>query len=232
MTRAGPLNWRTGAGWLVLAGGGDWRKGETGEVDAAVLGWADLTRPIALLPTAGISTAEGEELVDHFVDLGGPSGSVVTIRSPAGARKEDNCESIAGAGLIVVADGPDPLRLVRALSGQPAIQAIVDAFVSGAAVVGVGAGGAAFGAWVAGTGKGEPVERGWAWLEQAIVEPHFEGTESSGRLRTLLRRHPDCLGIGVPEGGALALGPGGEVVTVGSEQVTVVVDAERKTESG
>ena len=33
MTRAGPLRWRTGAGWLVLAGGGKWQQGETGEIE-------------------------------------------------------------------------------------------------------------------------------------------------------------------------------------------------------
>ena len=76
MTQAGPLRWRTGAGWLVLAGGGKWQNDETDEIDAAALGWANLDRPIAVLPTAGSTTAEGEALLEYYADLGGPSGYI------------------------------------------------------------------------------------------------------------------------------------------------------------
>jgi cyanophycinase len=64
---------------------------------------------------------------------------------------------------------------------------------------------------------------GWGWLPGVIVEPHFTGTESSDRLRSLLNIHPKCLGLGIPDGTALALGPNGRVETLGEGQVTVVL---------
>jgi cyanophycinase-like exopeptidase len=228
MTRAGPLHWRTGSGWLVLAGGGDWREGEMGEVDAAVLGWADLTNPIAVLAAGRTSVAEAEALLEYYVDLGGPNGSVVSIHSRSDAASTEKCQGIAGAGLIVVPDAPDLLKLVDALREQPALDAMGQAFSSGSAVVGIGGGASAFGAWVAGESEGASAEPAWAWLQSTIVQPHFQGTESAGWLRRLLRQHPDCLGVGVPTGGALGLGPGGDVVTVGSFEVTVVLGAQRK----
>lgn len=227
MTRAGPLRWRTGAGWLLLAGGGRWQAGKTGDVDAAALVWANPDRPMAVLPTAGISTAEGEALLEYHADLGGPQGYVVPIFNASGAQRTKNCQLLAQAGFVYISDGPDVLGLVRALRGSPALEALTQAFDDGAVVVGMGAGSIALGAWVMGpvreTEAPEPAEPGWGWLPDVIVEPHFVGTQAAGRLRSLLVAHPDCLGLGIPQGTALALGPDGQVETVGPGQATVVL---------
>jgi cyanophycinase-like exopeptidase len=226
-TRAGPLQWRAGTGWLVLAGGGSWRENETGDVDAAVLGWADLDRPMAVVPAAGSSTVNAEALLDYYADLGGPHGYVVPIFDAAGAQLQDNCDLLEEAGLIYIADGPELVGLVRALRTSPAMEASTRAFESGAVIIGMGAGAAALGAWVA-----EPADRdsdmtraepGLAWLNNIILAPHFEGTEDAHRLRHLLSLKPNCLGMGIPDRVALGLGPCGEVENVGSGQVTVVV---------
>jgi cyanophycinase-like exopeptidase len=223
MTQAGPLRWRTGSGWLVLSGGGDWRQGETGDVDAAVLGWADLASPIVVLAAGGSPIPEAEAFLDYYVELGGPTGSVVAIESPSDAADAENCNGIREAGLVVVPDAPDLLKLVKTMREQPALEAMEQAFSSGAALVGIGAGAAAFGAWIA-AGK-QAAQAGWAWLENTVVEPGFEGSESARRLRAILGEHQGFLGLGVPRGGALGLGPAAEVVTVGATEITVVVGA-------
>lgn len=226
MTQAGPLRWRTGAGWLVLAGGGTWQKGETGAIDAAALGWASSDQPIAILLTGGGSTAEGEALLDYYADLGGPSGDVVPIFDAASARQTGNCQLLREAGLIHIGDGPDVLRLVRSLSESPALEALAHAFEAGAVVVGMGIGATALGAWVAsGVDAGDVAEAepGWGWLPGAIVEPHFLGTKVATRLRRLLHIHPNSLGLGVPDGLALALGPEGQVETIGDGEITAVL---------
>ena len=228
MTQAGPLRWRTGAGWLVLAGGGRWQSNETGEIDAAALGWANLDRSIAVLLTAGSSTAEGEALLEYYADLGGPSGCVVPIFDTASAQRAENCQLLAEAGLVYIADGPDVLGLVETLRESPALAALVQAFEGGAAVVGMAAGAIALGAWVAAgddTGQGKS---GWGWLPDIIVEPHFVRTEATDQLQSLLSAHPDYLGLGIPTGVALALGPDGRVVTVGDGQATMVVSRVEK----
>lgn len=234
LTRAGPLSWRAGAGWLVLAAGGSWRQAgsyrpETGDVDAAALGWADLDRPMAVLPTAGMSTLEAEALLDDYADLGGPHGYVVPIYDASGAQMSENVDLLEEAGLIYVADGPDALGLVRALRGSPALEAMARTFQVGAVIVGTGAGAAAFGTWIEdpeAEDRAEPgsdVRAGLGWLPGVIVAPHFQGAEVADRLRHLLDLEPSCLGLGIPEGTALALGPAGEVENVGPGQVTVVV---------
>ena len=224
MTQAGPLRWRTGAGWLVLAGGGDWRAHQTGAVDSAALGWAILDRPVAVLPAAGGSTAEGEALLDYYGELGGPSGYIVPIFSAADAHHAANAQLLSEAGLIYIGDGPDVLGLVRALQGSVALEAMIQAFEDGAAIVGMGAGAIALGAHVADHKRPTQTEAGWGWLQGVVVEPHFTATESAARLRAMLNAHPDCLGLGIPDGVALALGPDGRVETVGEKgQVTVVV---------
>jgi len=227
MSRAGPLQWRAGMGWLMLAGGGSWQEDETGEVDAAALGWADLDRPMAVLPTAGSSTIDAEALLDYYADLGGPNGYVVPIFDVAGARLTENCRLLEEAGLIYVSDGPKVATLVRALRGSPAVQALVRAFERGAVIVGMGTGAAALGAWIvdpehssSGASRAEP---GLAWLNNIVVAPHFEGTEVAHRLRDLLDLKPNCLGLGIPDRVALGLGPSGEVENIGPGQVTVVV---------
>jgi len=223
MTQAGPLHWRTGAGWLVLGGGGNWRTGETGDVDAAALGWVYLDRPIAVLLAAGGSSADGEALLDYFAELGGPNGYILPIHGPADAQRTENCQLLAEAGLVYIGDGPDLLGLIHSLRESPALTALGHAFGDGAAIVGMGVGAIALGAWVTDQGIADQIEPGWGWLPGAIVEPHFAGTESSNRLRSLLNTHPDCLGLGIPTGVALALGPNGRVETVGEGQVTVVL---------
>jgi cyanophycinase len=223
MTQAGPLHWRTGAGWLVLAGSGRWQDGETGAVDAAVLGWANLDRPIAMLLAAGGSTAEGEALLEYYADLGGPSGYVVPIFDAAGAQQPENCRLLEQAGLVYIADGPDALGLVRAMRESPALEALERAFQYGAVVLGMGTGAVALGVWVTAHDHPERAEPGWGWLSNAIVEPRFSGSEPASRLHRLVNAHPACLGLGIPEQVALALGPGGHVETVGEEQITVVL---------
>lgn len=223
LTQAGPLRWRTGAGWLILAGGGRWEESETEEIDAAALGWADLDRPTALLPTAGISIVKGEALLENYTDLGGANGYVVPIFDAAGAQHKENCYLLEQAGLIYISDGPDVLGLVRALRGSPALRALAQAFNDGAAIVGMGAGAIALGAWLADSNSPERAEPGWGWLPDVIIQPYFMGTKSAGQLRNLLNTQSACLGLGIPEQSALALGPAGEVESVGLGQVTVVL---------
>jgi cyanophycinase len=222
VTQAGPLRWRTGAGWLLVTGGGAWQKGETGAVDAAALGWTSPDRPIAILPTGGGSTAEGEALLEYYADLGGPNGYIVPIFDAASAHQRENCQLLREAGLIHIGDGPDILRLARTLRESPALQALAYAFETGAVVVGAGIGAAALGAWVA-SDASIGAEPGLGWLPGAIIEPHFRGTETAIELRRLLQAQPNCLGLGIPEGIALALGPEGQVETVGDGEITVVI---------
>jgi len=222
MTQAGPLEWHTGVGWLVLAARVDWRTGESGDIDAAVLAWAKPNLPIAVLPTAGASIADGEQLLDYYSDMGGPEGYVVPVFDLAGAQDLENCQLLAQAGLIYILDGPDMMRLIHALRNSPALAAVLQAFEAGACLVAVGRGAAALSPWVPATDNHHS-EPGLNLLHNMLVEPDFSGSDSANELQTLLSKNNDCFGIGIPDGAAIALGPGGEVKTIGERQITVVI---------
>jgi len=226
MTRAGPLRWPVGAGWLILVGGGEWERGETAEIDDRLLARADFSRPIAVLPTASGSLIAGEPLLEYYADLGGPHGYVVPILGATDARDEETCRLLAEAGLIVVGDG-DALVLTRTLRASPALEGMMEAFASGALVVGMGAGAMPFGEWLVVTGAPTGGERGWGWLSAAVVVPHFAGSARQPDLQAALRMRPGVMGIGIPKGTALALGPEGQVETWGEGEVTVVVARSR-----
>lgn len=237
LTRAGPIQWRSGTGWLILSGGGHVEAAGTGasvkigeeasDIQAAALGWADLDRPLAVLPAAGTSTPRAEAVVNTYTDLGAPSGYVVPVFDAVGAQLAENCDLLRDAGVIHICDGPDTVALVRILRASPAMEAVIQAFEHAAVIVGAGAGAEAFGARIADreTSPGTPPrpEPGWGWLHNVIVTPHFKGAEGAHRLRNLLDQEPNCLGLGIPDRAALGLGPSGEVETLGSGQITVVV---------
>ncbi len=219
MTRGGPLEWLTGAGWLVLVGGGDFRLGETAEIDDRLLARADFSQPVAFVSADVRSLSGGQELLDYYASLGGPQGYVVPILDAADARRGENRRLLAEAGLILLG-GEDGASLAQVLQGSLALGGMVEAFVGGALVVGMGAGAAPLGEWVIVAGTTAP---GWGWVDGVAVVPHFAGTAAEPDLQMALRTRRDLGGLGIPERTALALGPAGQVETWGEGEVTVVV---------
>ena len=227
MTQAGPLTWRTGSGWLVLSGGEPPEPAKSSILDTVTLRWAYSNRPMAILPTAGGSLNQLEELALGYGDLSGSEGYVVPIFGLNDAHQSENYQLLAESGLIYLADGPDALALVRALRDSPALEAIDQAYAEGASILGLGAAAMVLGAWVAGSAEGAQPEPGLGWVQNVIIEPRFAGSASAMRLHALLGAQPGCLGLGIPEGSALALGPDSQVETVGEGQVTVVLNQVR-----
>jgi cyanophycinase-like exopeptidase len=227
MTRAGPLSWHTGDGWIALVGSGLRDGTARDEIDAAILGWGIPGRPSVGVVMAGADAEESLAALEGWAELGGPTGYTVDLPAARDAWLSENAALLSEAGLVYLADGPSALALVGILAGTPALEALRYAFVHGAPIVAVGAASEALGAWVADPSRPGAAEPGLAWLPHAIVDSSFSGAESAGRLRPLLARHVDCLGVGIPTGSALALGPDGRVENLGLGQVTIVVTHER-----
>lgn len=225
MPQRGPLTWVDGEGWLILVGGGDWRRGETDIVDAHILSLANLDRPIvALLSEGDHEYAHG--LIEHFTHLGGPGGEALIL---AGTQRQALHEPrflslIAEAGILYLG-GTQPWILARSLQQTPALAQILKGYgtLQGLLIVGADGGAAALGAWVA---RAEPVAAaipGLGFVRSAIIAPQFTGAEEAKVLRAQLRQHPGFLGLGIPRGTALALGPEGQVESWGPSTITAVV---------
>jgi hypothetical protein len=222
MPQQGGLAWVDGNGWLVFSGGGDWRRGATDVVDANALSLANLDRPTAVILSEG-APADVEGILEHYVALGGAGGEGVVLAGDAGALQDEVFLSALGQAGLLYLGGERPLTLASTLHRTQALRLIVQGFATmqGLVIVGAGGGAAALGAWVrSAVGEESP---GLNFLRNGIVTPHFTKTEEADLLRKLLRDHPGFVGLGVPDGSALALGPRGEVETWGDNEITAVI---------
>lgn len=232
MPRQGPLRWLDGEGWLVLLGGGDWRQGETDQVDAQLLSVANLDRPMLVLTAEGSRTA-AEETLEHFTTLGGPGGEAYSLE----AVTRDTFETpgfitlLMEAGILYIG-GENPLPLVNNLVNTEAFRQIVESFstLQGLTIMGAGAGAAALGHWAFTQQPPYQQALGLGFVMNAVVVPHFTRTEDSPILKALPQIGDNLLGLGIPDRTALALGPEGQIEMWGEGQVTAVVSAGNPTE--
>lgn len=228
MPTQGPLSWLDGEGWLILAGGGDWQAGVTGQVESQLLSIANLDRPMVVLLSDG-SRTQADAFLDHFTDLGGPGGEAYTLAEMTRDQLQTPhfLSLIEEAGVLCLG-GSNPIPLVQNLYNNPALNQIMLGYMTLQAltVFGFSAGAAALAQWAFGPGPNYLQAMGLGWLSNAVVVPNFTRTEDSPILRQLPKVAPDVLGLGIPNGTALALGPLGQVETWGTGEVTAVIRAE------
>lgn len=228
MPQQGPLQWLDGEGWLVLLGGGDVVRGETDGVDAQLLSLANLDRPMVVLLSDG-THEDAEAILEHYTLFGGPGGEAFTLAEMTRAELENpRFLSLLDEAGILYLGGENPLPLVRNVHGTTALAHILRGFstLQALIIVGSGAGASALGMWAAGPAPQFLQVQGWGLVQNAVIVPHFTRTEDSVVLRCLAQLGPGLLGLGIPDGTALAFGPQGQVETWGAGQVTAVVSAE------
>lgn len=227
MPQQGPLRWLDGEGWIVLLGGGDWRRGETDAVDSRLLSVANLDRPMIVL-TGGGSPREAEAILDHYTEMGGPGGLTFALPAvPTGVLDAPDVLSLIREAGILYLGGEDPFGLIANLYESPAFRQIVESYstLQGLTLIGAGAGAATLGRWAFGAAPPYEQAMGLGFVMNAVVAPHFTTTEDSPVLRALPQIDDNLLGLGIPERTALALGPQGQLEMWGEGEVTAVVSA-------
>jgi len=211
MPQANVIRWRDGAGWLVLSGGGDFEGTEAGEIEAEALARVPAGDPVAF-----IWAASDIEVADRHLtaleDLGAPTGYLIDVLTEDDATLRDQ---LSVAGMVVIEDGPNVSELRSGLLGA-ALEGISAAYERGAVILGIGQGAAFLGSVY----ENQP---GLEWVESAVIVPHYDAENESAQLRDLLTAHPENYGLGIGTGSALALGPSGEVIAWGRQQVTVAL---------
>jgi cyanophycinase-like exopeptidase len=218
MTQAGPVQWRTGAGWLILLGGGPWEDNETIH-SQAISAIADES-PIAFIPAADPDPTRGEAFLSFYADLGAPHGYVVPVYDQPSANDPANYRRLANASLIYIGGG-SLQRLLEALEGTPALDALATAFDGGAVIVGEDAGAMLLGRWGINSKLGK-IYPGWGWVSDALIVSHYT-SEQTAHVRAALHRYPEAIALGIPDGVALALGPEGELATWTDTDLQVTV---------
>jgi len=235
MGQAGPLRWRAGRGWIILVGGGE--LADILDIHRAAIEAMSDEAPVVYVPAASARPDAGRErgqlVVEQIGELGGPVGYIVPIFSRADANDPKNVRRVTQAGLVYLGDG-SAQKLVETLSvpsgaGQStdahstaALDALAAAFAAGAVIIAEGEAACALGAW--GLGADGVIRAGWDWLPDALIRPSFDEAAAAA-LRNAIKSKPACLGLGIPPGVALALGPENQVQTLSAsgQQVTVVL---------
>jgi cyanophycinase-like exopeptidase len=183
--------------------------------------------PVVYVPTASSKPDTGRErgqlAVEQIEELGGPAGYVAPIFSRTDASDPKNVRRLTQAGLIYLGGG-SAQRLVETLAarGTATLDALAAAFEAGAVVIAEGEAACALGAW--GVCTDGNVRAGWGWLSDTLICPAFDDSTAEA-LRAAIKSKPECLGLGIPQGVALALGPENQVQTwsTSGKQVTVVL---------
>lgn len=212
MPQAHIFRWRSGQGWLVLAGGGPWHTDANFALESQLLSHTHAGGPVAYIWAASDAETADRHL-DALGDMGARTGYLVDIMT----ETDDTLHTqLIEAGIVILGDGPNPLNLLDGLVG-PAMAAIEEAYERGATIYAPGHSAALMGTHILGDGE---VLDGFGWLTRAFVVP-YHTTEIAPALRESLLHYPSSYGAGLAEGAGLALGPRGQVEVWGNQQVTI-----------
>lgn len=221
MGNAGPLRWHDGLGWIILSGGGELE--DLHDLFRAAIEAMSDESPAVFVPAASRLADEGrgrgQLVMEQIEEHGGPVGYVAPIFSRADASDPKNIRRLTQAGLVYLGSG-QAQRLVETLNGTATLDALAAAYEAGAVVIAEGQAACALGAWGL-CAEGDTLA-GWGWLPDALICPAFDDPAA---LREAIKAKPECLGLGIPKGVALALGPENQVQTLSAsgQQVTVVL---------
>lgn len=124
--------------------------------------------------------------------------------------------------------GGDQLRITSLLGGSSLEKQLHDAFRDGLLIGGTSAGAAAVSDTMIIGGEGEraptfntvQMAPGLAFLEEVLVDQHFNQRGRTGRLLAALALNPHTLGAGIDENTAIHVRPGGECTVLGEGAVT------------
>lgn len=202
-----------GSGWLVLLGGGEFSFGETEAADRAWLAKAG-PGPIGFLPAASGSLDYGQHFATYLKTILGREAETIPIYRRRDALRGRNAERIAQTVAVYIGGGVTD-QLLDTIKGSPAEEALAARLTSGGVVVAIAAAAQALGRSARSLLKPGALIDGLGLLPEAVLEPNFD-PDHDRRLRQLMAAPGVKMGIGLPAGSALMLGPEGQVETLGT----------------
>ncbi len=198
------------SGWLALLGGGEFSFGQTAVADRA---WLAKTPPgpIAFLPAASGSQDYARHFATYLQEVFHREAVLVPVYRGRDGRRNRNAERILECAAVYLGGGLAD-QLLEAVAGTPVAHALKIALEREKVTVAIGSAAQACGIACRSLGQG-PLLPGLA-LFDGVLEAAFNPAHDR-RLRRLLAEARAKIGWGVPEGGALLLGPEGKIETVG-----------------
>jgi cyanophycinase len=210
-------------GTLALVGGGEWLEGAT--FDADLLAQSD--GEVLVLPTAAAYEHPGravEQAEGWFAAMGGRVRPCMVLSRPDAEDRERSAE-VAAARFIYLSGG-SPLHLRSVLKDSLVLDALLEAWRSGAVVAGSSAGAMVLSDPMVDP-RGGAFTVGLGLVRNVAVVPHYTGEISSQLRRTLSLVPSDCALVALGEQCAILRDPDGVWRASGRDLISVFFDGER-----
>jgi cyanophycinase len=217
-------------GNLVIIGGAEDKQGDRKILKSLVDMIGGSEARLTILTTATEKPDEvGNEYRSVFERLGINNVDVLNINSRDDANNEDYATRVMDSSGIFFTGG-DQLRITSILGGTRVYSSLLDAYFRGVTIAGTSAGASVMSNTMIVDGNSNDAARkctlkmasGLSFLEEAIVDQHFDQRGRLGRLLCGVAENPYMLGIGIDEDTAIRVFPDAHFEVVGTNAVTVV----------
>ena len=217
-------------GTLVIIGGGP-RPSSVTERFIQLAGGTKRARLVIVPFASDDPKGSGQSVAEEFRGLG---ISTVDVLEDSGEGAVRSLQRATG----VYFTGGDQKRLVTAMNGTPALEAVRTAWHRGSVIAGTSAGAAVMSArMITGEEAGNPPEEdrfrsiqrgrvelipGFGFLTNAIIDQHFFARRRENRLFSVILENTTLLGVGIDESTAIVVSAGQTFEVVGNQTVLVV----------
>ncbi|MEJ7739966.1 MAG: cyanophycinase [Chitinophagaceae bacterium] len=186
---------------------------------------------IEVITTASMIPHEvGNNYLNAFGKIGCTNVGVLHIRNREDVMKKDFIERVSKADGIMFSGG-NQLRLSAVYGGTEFLQIVQDRYQNEDIVVaGTSAGAMAMSNTMIYEGnatrahlKGEvKITTGLGFMDDVIIDSHFEKRGRFGRLAQAVASNPSCLGIGLGEDTGMLVTGGNQLEAIGSGMVMII----------
>lgn len=217
-------------GNLLIIGGAEDKWGQSSVLKHAIEMCGKQDTKIVVLTTATQKPQEvGEEYRAVFKRLGVEEIDVLNINSRNDANNDTVTHRISGATGVFFTGG-DQLRITSILGGTQTFKTLLDMYRKGIPIIGTSAGASAMSSIMIVDGNSNSAAKkctlgmspGLGFLEQVIIDQHFEQRGRLGRLLVGVAQNPSVLGIGIDEDTAIKVHSNASFEVVGTNCVTVI----------
>ena len=232
----------------LLAIGGAEDKGtdlETGQIQRNNLNFFELAIPRRIVEETGgpatrievITTASmipievGDNYLNAFGKIGCTDIGVMNIRTRADVMNEEYMERIRRCQAVMFTGG-NQMRLTSIFGGTEFLEILLNRYLdeSSFLVAGTSAGAMAMSNTMIYEGnatrahlKGEvKITTGLGFIDDVIIDSHFEKRGRFGRLAQAIASNPSCIGVGLGEDTGMLITEGNKMEAIGSGLVMII----------
>lgn len=187
---------------------------------------------IEVITTASMIPVEvGENYLSAFGKIGCTNIGVMNIRTRADVNNDDYMQRIRQCDAVMFSGG-NQLRLTSIFGGTPFLEILMNRYWDEPTflVAGTSAGAMAMSNTMIYEGnatrahlKGEvKITTGLGFIDDVIIDSHFEKRGRFGRLAQAVAANPGCIGIGLGEDTGMLVTEGNRMEAIGSGLVVIV----------